>query len=292
MQGVEPTAKSVILDLLSTVKGRALPVRALIGAGELFGIRDNALRVALARLRAAGLVTSDEPGLYRLGARAEAVNRLAASWRAAERGVRAGWSGDWLAVATAGLPRSRQLAGARALAFLGCRELRPGLAVRPDNLVGGVDGARRELYELGLDADAEVFGLHDLAPDTATRAAALWNTAAIRLGYRRTIADLERSERRLATLPRERAMAESFLLGGRAIRQIVFDPRLPDALVPAAERRALVDALLRYDRVGRAYWSTFMREMGGTLGSTPAHVRFGTNDTPAAERIAAEPGAS
>jgi phenylacetic acid degradation operon negative regulatory protein len=287
---MQPTAKSVILDLLSTVRGRALPVRALIGAGELFGIRANALRVALARLRAAGLVASDQPGLYRLGGRAEAVNRLATSWRAVERSMRP-WSDAWIAVATCGLPRARQDASARALAFLGCRELRPGLAVRPDNLVGGVEGARQHLHDLGLDQEAEVFGLHELAPATARRAAALWDTAALRLGYRRTIADLERSEQRLATLPRERAMAESFLLGGRAIRQIVFDPRLPDALVPAAERRALVDALLRYDRLGRACWSSFMREMGGTLGTTPAHVRFGANDTPAGGQLASGRGA-
>jgi len=201
------------------------------------------------------------------------------------------WSGAWVAVATAGLPRARQRASTRALAFLGCRELRPGLAVRPDNLVGGIDGARQHLRELGLDPTADVFGLHDLAPDTARRAAALWDTAALRLGYRRSIADLERSELRLATLPRERAMAESFLLGGRTIRQIVLDPRLPDALVPAAERRALIDTLLRYDRIGRAYWSSFMREMGGTLGSTPAHVRFGANDTPSGDKLAAVPGA-
>jgi len=287
---VQPTAKSVLLDLLSTIKGGALPVRALVAAGELFDIRENALRVALARLRAAGLVRSDAPGLYRLGDRAEAVNRLATSWRAAERGVRS-WSGDWVAVASGGLTRTRQLAGVRALAFLGCRELRPGLAVRPDNLVGGVDAARQHLRELGLDAGADVFGLHDLAADTARRAAALWDTAALRLGYRRTIADLERSELRLATLPRERAMAESFLLGGRAIRQIVFDPRLPDALVPAAERRALIDALLRYDRLGRATWSSFMREMGGTLGSTPAHVRFGAGDTPGSQQLTGVSGA-
>jgi phenylacetic acid degradation operon negative regulatory protein len=286
---VQPTAKSVILDLLSTIRGGALPVRALVAAGELFGIRENALRVALARLRAAGLVSSDEPGLYRLGDRAEAVNRLATSWRAAERGVRS-WSGEWIAVATGGLTRAAQLASGRALAFLGCRDLRPGLAVRPDNLVGGVAAARQHLRELGLDAGADVFGLHDLGPDTAGRAAALWDTAALRLGYRRTIADLERSERRLAALPRERAMAESFLLGGRAIRQIVFDPRLPDPLVPAAERRALLDALLRYDRLGRACWASFMREMGGTLGSTPAHVRFGADDTPSGDSLAAAPG--
>jgi len=282
---VQPTAKSVILDLLSTLKGGALPVRALVAAAALFAISENSLRVALARLRASGLVTSDEPGLYRLGARAEAINQVATSWRAAERGVRA-WSGDWIAVVTSGLPRLPQGRSARALAFLGLRELRRDLAVRPDNLLGGVDAARERLRELGLDQGADVFTLRDLAPDAARRATALWDTAEILLGYRHTIADLERSERVLATRPRAAAMAESFLLGGRAIRQIVLDPRLPEPLVPAAERRALIDALLRYDRAGRGYWASFLREMGATPGTTPAHVRFGANDTPTGDTLA------
>ncbi|MFO1200891.1 MAG: hypothetical protein U1E86_28395 [Burkholderiaceae bacterium] len=101
---------------------------------------------------------------------------------------------------------------------------------------------RDRLVELGLDASADVFGVRDpRARDFAQRAAALADVARIRQSYRRTIADLERSERALADLPREQAMAESFVLGGRAIRQLVLDPRLPDALMPAAERRALID---------------------------------------------------
>lgn len=268
-----PTPKSLILDLLSTLHGRALPVRALVAAGSLFGIQENALRVALTRLRAAALVESDEPGWYRLGAGAEPVNRRTSAWRTIERTIRP-WSGGWIGVLApgAGAPRGDARRQARALAFLGFRELRPGLAVRPDNLLGGVAAVRAQLMELGLPSGAEVLGLHDLAPETERRALGLWDTAALRLAYRRTIAELERSERRLPTLPRGEAMAESFLLGGRAIRQLVLDPRLPEPLVPAAERRALLETMLRYDRAGRACWASFLREMGVVAGSTPAHL--------------------
>ena len=54
-------------------------------------------------------------------------------------------------------------------------------------------------------------------------------------------------------------MTESFRLGGQAIRQIVLDPLLPEPIVPAAERAALVAALRRYDRMGRSCWAEFMR---------------------------------
>jgi phenylacetic acid degradation operon negative regulatory protein len=68
-------------------------------------------------------------------------------------------------------------------------------------------------------------------------------------------------------------MAESFLLGGRAIREIVLDPLLPEPLVPATERAALVGAMRRYDRAGRAAWSTFLRDAGMSGVHTPAPGR-------------------
>jgi len=284
---MSPSPKSVVLDLLSTMRGGALPVRALVAAAALFGISENSLRVALARLRASGMVSSDQPGLYRLGARAEAVNRLATSWRSIDRTLRT-WSGGWIAVVGGEGARGTQRSG-RALAFLGFRNLRQDLALRPDNLAGGISAAIQRLAELGLDPSADVFGLHDLAPATARRATRLWDTGSIRQGYQRTVAELERSERALAALPRERAMAESFLLGGRAIRQLVLDPRLPDTFVPAAERRALVDTLLRYDRAGRQRWASFLREMGAEPGDTPAHIRFTGDEIPAADELPGAP---
>jgi phenylacetic acid degradation operon negative regulatory protein len=284
---VSPSAKSVVLDLLSTMRGGALPVRALVAAAGLFGISENSLRVALARLRASGMVTSEEPGLYRLGTSAEAVNRLATSWRSIDRTLRP-WSGHWIAVAGGDGNRSGDRSG-RALAFLGFRNLRGDLALRPDNLAGGMTATRDRLLELGLEPSADVFRVHDLAPPTQQRVVRLWDTAAIRHGYRRTIAELERSERALASAPREQAMAESFLVGGRAIRQLVLDPRLPDPLVPAAERRALVDTLLRYDRAGRGRWAAFLREMGVKPGDTPAHVRFTGDDIPSSDELSGAP---
>jgi phenylacetic acid degradation operon negative regulatory protein len=283
---VSPSAKSVVLDLLSTMRGGALPVRALVAAAALFGISENSLRVALARLRASGMVDSDEPGLYRLGASAEAVNQLATSWRSIDRTLRA-WDGAWIAVAGGGSRGSER--SERALAFLGFRSLRRGLAVRPDNLAGGIAAIRGRLSELGLDPAADVFGMHDLAPETQQRAVRLWDSAAIRQGYRCTVTDLERSARALEALSREQAMAESFLVGGRAIRQLVLDPRLPDALVPAAERRALIDRLLHYDRAGRGRWASFLRDMGAKPGDTPAHVRFTGDHIPASDELSGAP---
>ena len=72
---MRPTAKSLILDLLSTLRRGSMPVRALVAAGSFFGIEENALRVALTRLLARGLVERDERGQYRAGSRAGALDR-------------------------------------------------------------------------------------------------------------------------------------------------------------------------------------------------------------------------
>ena len=78
---MDPTPRSLILDLLQTVGRSSAPVRALVGAAALFGIGENSLRVALARLRADGLVASNARGSYRLGPAAQAVNREIRTWR-------------------------------------------------------------------------------------------------------------------------------------------------------------------------------------------------------------------
>ena len=93
--------------------------------------------------------------------------------------------------------------------------------------------------------------------------------AALRDGYRSSLAALQKSTQRLAGLAPHEALVESFLLGGRVIRQIVLDPLLPEPLVPTKERRALVEAMCRYDRAGRSCWSAFLTQaIEGTLVRT------------------------
>jgi phenylacetic acid degradation operon negative regulatory protein len=261
---VTPTAKSLILDLLSTARRQTMPVRALVEAADLFGISGNSVRVALARLYSAGRVERDRRGRYRLAASALAVQRHVAAWSQLEQRMVA-WRGGWIGLYTAGLqPERRWLRRRRerALDFFGFRALGPGLWVRPDNLRGGVAELRPRLRALGLGAEAPIFAVHELDPETDARARGLWDGGALCRGYRETRDDLARSAQRLHSLTPERAMVESFLVGGRALRQLAFDPLLPEPIVPAAPRRALVDELRRYDRSGRAYWRAFMKARG------------------------------
>ena len=274
---MRPTARSLILDLLSTLRrGRgSMPVRALVAAGELFGLGGNAVRVAVARLRAEGLVESDQRGSYRLGPRAEAVNDQIRSWRRIDE-ARVDWRGGWVAVQAAERRRrdgARKSRRERALRFLGFRPLQGGLLLRPDNLAGGVTAVRGQLHRLGLAEDALVFRIEDLDATHEGRARALWDVDSLGSAYGASLAEITASERRLPGLSDSEAMTESFLLGGRMIRQIVFDPLLPNSIAPDAPRVRLVEAMRRYDALGRRCWAGFLADFGLPHGSAPADVR-------------------
>jgi phenylacetic acid degradation operon negative regulatory protein len=268
-----PTAKTLTLDLLSSLRGEAMPVAALVAAARVFRIDENALRVAIARLLGAGQIARDERGQYRLGAAAHAIDRRVLGWRNAEARTTK-WSGGWWLVrAGAALPggtRARR-PRERALRLLGFAEFAPGLALRPDNLQLSLETLRGELRELGLEPDALVARVAELDAESETRARALFRREAVAAAYRRSLAELAASEARLPRLPEERAMAESFLLGGRVIRELVLDPLLPEPLAPEAERRALASAMRRYDRSGRRVWASFLARHGAPHVATPAN---------------------
>jgi phenylacetic acid degradation operon negative regulatory protein len=248
-----------------------MPVRALVAAGDVFSISAESIRVALVRLCAKATIERNERGLYRMAAAAQPVQAHVAAWtRTEERLVP--WRGGWIGVHTAGLERGDRSAvrrRERALQFLGLRALDAHLFVRPDNLRGGADALRAELHGLGLDPAALVFAIAELDAAADARARALWNGAALCRAYRESCAALTRSSAHLERLPEREAMVESFVLGGRAIRQLALDPLLPQPIVPAGARAALVEAMRQYDRLGRACWRSFMKAHGAPHLQTP-----------------------
>ena len=270
-----PTAKSLILDLLSTLRRGTMPVSALVETGALFGIAENSVRVAITRLLAGGRVERDARGRYRLGAAAQPVGRRATAWRKIETRQRR-WDSSWIGVleprpGDGGSRRRRD----RALHLLGFRVLAPALFVRPDNLRGGIDALRTELSALGLPPGDLVFELRSLDAVTSARARALWDSDALRTAHRELRTELEGAIRDFDTLPVDRAMVTSFLLGGQAIRQLVLDPLLPDDIAPGDERRELLDTMVRYDRLGRTAWAGLLARFDVPHLGAPADTRMG-----------------
>src|ERR1700737_5305326 len=91
------TARSVTLSTLLGYHPPALPISALVKVGELFGIRDRAMRVALTRMVKDGEVTADD-GVYRLS---EKLLRRQADQDALTSPPTRRWTGGWeMAVVT------------------------------------------------------------------------------------------------------------------------------------------------------------------------------------------------
>ncbi len=268
-----------MLDLLSTLRRGTMPVGALVAAGALFGLSENNVRVALARLLASGRVERDERGRYRLGSGAAPVAERVRSWRG-PAGTRR-WSGGWIAVQNAAAPRRGRTRRERALRLLGLEALAPGLHVRPDNLRLSLPELREQLRALGLESTALVFALRELDPASEARARTLWDVEGLRAGYRRSLAEIAESEARLPSLPEGESMAESFRVGGRALRLLVLDPLLPEDILPGGEREALVEAMRRYDRAGRACWAAFLGRFDVIHRFAPADTRFEPGAAPA-----------
>lgn len=160
-------------------------------------------------------------------------------------------------VSTGGLGRSDRVAlrrRDRALALMGFKSLDSGLCVRPDNLKGHAAGVRERLHRLGLGQSVPVFTATDLDADLDARARSLWKGHAMTQGYIQSRQKLEEWLTRWQDLALEVAARESYLLGSEVIRQLVFDPLLPDPLVDGQARRAFAQSVLTFDQTGHDIW--------------------------------------
>lgn len=257
------SARAVVLEVLSageSIDRGTLPVRSLVQAASTFDIAENSVRVAIVRLRAEGLLDSPGRGEYCLGPSARVVNEKIHGWRTVSARV-GDWDGAWLAVFTADLSRTDRPAlrrRLRALRYLGFKELRHGLFVRPNNLTPGVEGIRSELVSFGLEPETLVFRLEDLNAQEEASARALWDSPTLERTYTRLHGDLTVSLDRLEELPLNDSVREAFLLGREGIRQVVLDPLLPDPLVDEDKRSSMVGVLHEYCDKGVDLWARFL----------------------------------
>ncbi len=251
--------KHLLLELLLASGDDALPVSHAVAAGAVFGISENHVRVTLARLAAQDMAQATERGAWRLGPAAQSLAQDVSHWRNTAQRLRP-WNGQYVAVHCGALARSDRAATRqreRALHLLGFAELQRDFWLRPDNIEADIAAIRARLHALGLEAQAVVCGCTSL--DAATEAAvdALWDGAALNQGYRATQERLQHWLDGAARLPIDQAARESFFLGGAAIRQLVYDPLLPEPMVDGALRAAFIDSVHAFDAAGRAIWDRF-----------------------------------
>jgi phenylacetic acid degradation operon negative regulatory protein len=216
-----------------------LPVAALVRVGELFGIAEGTIRVALSRMTADGELVTDN-GCYRLGRSLE--HRQAVQDRGRRPDVRP-WAGAWeLVVATDARPPTHlaPLLDELRLAPTGGQVwMRPANLVRPPDQAWPA-GTRR------LEADGD----GDVAADRAL-AASLWDLEGWAADGHQLLEAFAGAER----------PAGRFVVAAAILRHLRLDPVLPPALVDPS----WPDGDLR-----EAY-SAFTRELGDILAATTGH---------------------
>jgi phenylacetic acid degradation operon negative regulatory protein len=249
--------RSTILDLLSPRGRRPISAAAIVGACALFGISSNNTRVALARLVADGRLEKVGPASYALSEDAEAFNRYVLGWSQIDR-LDKGWNTKWMMVHLERPPSTRTREYARrAYEFSRVAEVNPTLAARPDNLRLNPFELRNTLITFGLEGPFFI-SCAEVDDYTASHwVMNLWHTDRLRAAHNRMAARIEASLVRLGKLSFEKALVESFVVGGEAIRSLVLDPLLPEIFMPGRERNFVLEVMRAYDKVGRMLWRKF-----------------------------------
>ncbi|MFF4607077.1 PaaX family transcriptional regulator C-terminal domain-containing protein [Streptomyces sp. NPDC001339] len=229
------TARSIVLSTLLGHHPPRLPARALVRVGELFGIAEGTVRVALSRMVAAGDLRQAD-GSYELTARLLARQSRQDDSRS-PRTRR--WHGDWeiaLVTTPEGRPAAERTALRQAMAALRLAELREGSWLRPANL-------DRPRPPVATDQCTWLTGNPD--GDPAGLAARLWDLD----GW------AARARALTSALAGADALADRFTIAAAALRHLLSDPLLPDALLPQDWPGAQL----------RSRYAEFEKELSGLL---------------------------
>lgn len=211
--GLKPlTARSAVLSALLGTHPPRLSARHLVRVGELFGIPEGTVRVALSRMLRDREVAQAN-GTYRLTGRL--LERQARQDESRAPRTRE-WKGDWeMAVVTAGRRPPASRAALRAeLSAVRLAELREGVWLRPSNLV-------RPLPDPVI-GQCRVFHARP-ERNPVVLAASLWDLE----GWARHAARL------LGAMKRASGLAEGFVVSAAVLRHLLSDPVLPAELLPS-----------------------------------------------------------
>lgn len=251
----------VILDMLRSRRPRRHTAGALIEAGALFGFTANTMRVTLSRLAARGLIESPQRGVYQLTPQTDALNDFVERWRLGEQRMGPWQPGRWLFAHIMETTRRCDW----ALQALGFRTVAPNLQARPDNLALSLSELRSLGEGLGLARNVVLIAGEPEGNPMPGSWVDAWRPEDLDAQYTRSLERLEQSSRRLPDLDEAEARLECFTLGGEVIHHLAKDPLLPPPLVDVQTRRALWQAMLDYEILGRQIWA-------GDRGEAPRHM--------------------
>lgn len=204
------TARSVVLSVLLGAHPAWATTAELIRLTADFGINDNALRVALTRMVAAGDLIRSADG-YRLSDRLTARQRRQDHALAPRVRV---WDGAWttLVITTVGIDARARASLRKTLQEHRFGELREGVWLRPDNLD----------VELADEITGRVRVLRSHDGDPAELAHRLWDLPGWVSAGRRLLEEMGDAD----------GVPGRFVAAAGMVRHLLTDPLLPTELLP------------------------------------------------------------
>lgn len=253
---IKNNARTLILDLLFAKPDATISTRQFALAGQLFGINENSLRVALTRLSSDSLIESAGRGIYRLSQSAMEISEPVANRVHGVKSTRQ-WAGSYLAIHTAILRRADRTAlkrRERTLRLNGFRELQPDLFIRPDNLAEDFESTRQHLMNTGLDTRASMFIVEHFDADSIQKIPSLWDEKALNDRYKKTSQHIQSWLSLTDQLELEVAARESLLIGRQAIPLMMTDPLLPEPFIDFTLQQQFFSDVQKLDEKGHQLW--------------------------------------
>ena len=259
LKPTDMTAKKLVLSLMSVTDHDRQPAANLVASGRVFGIEPTAMRMAITRLVKEGLLVAVERGIYAMGPAGGSLRTRVASWEEASAKIRP-WSGDWLVVQCDHLGRtdkSRVRARERALRLGGFAQTISGLWVRPNNMVASLEATRLSLIDVGLDKDALILAVSDMALPKGEDWKGLWSVEALSASYQAAIQAMAQSAKAVTEMDVADAAMETLMIGQSVIRLITFDPLLPSEIIDRSRFERMVGEMKSYNALGVKAWKAF-----------------------------------
>ncbi|MFW1838687.1 PaaX family transcriptional regulator C-terminal domain-containing protein [Acinetobacter gyllenbergii] len=252
-------ARDLIIDLLLGLQGRAISIKQIILAAQLFEISENSIRVAVTRLSSEGVIEVIERGVYQFTVQSHEWANVMLNRKHGIQQTKK-WNQQYLAVFTGELGRVDRTAlhrRERALKHFGFKELEQGIYLRPDNLVIGFDQLVVELKSSGLENSAKLCQISHFDAKTLAAIPELWPRQTLNQNYQKYSQMIQTWLSTAHQLSLEDAARESLLLGRQTISLLMNDPLLPEGFVDVQLREQFAQSVQQLDQTGLNSWRKF-----------------------------------
>jgi phenylacetic acid degradation operon negative regulatory protein len=149
----------------------------------------------------------------------------------------------------------------KSLYLFGFSQFEQDLYIRPNNLQISKEVLKKNLIDLGLSPKAYVFLASSFEKSSEDIVNQLWNVQSINANYIKTYEILKHWMIHQDDFDLEKKIIESYLLSNRSIRQILYDPYLPDQFINIEAQQNLIEIATRFELNYKQVWNYLLSEI-------------------------------